>query len=237
MAYRKRRILHERNQLRLSSFRQVRRFQLLESFRDRVCEFGAAVGLRDRRKTCPLWNFRGTATISSSGASLNIQRGTFRLWVVASMLFVIGVGAASYSGIRQEFKNANTDWDAEVKKYGGYSLLPTDCEKARGIAGTDYDNTRNDGLCWYRTEDFRRLYPEYKDVSSGALSERLYAKAGRPLKQVHPWNMVMKTAGVAFGVPLAVLALGFSLFWDSPGFAVQLRGKPNSLTHCRHVRR
>jgi hypothetical protein len=150
--------------------------------------------------------------------AMNVRQGTFRLWVVASVLFVIGVGAASYGGIRQEFKNANADWDAEADKYGGYSLLPTDCGKARGTAGADYDNSQNDGLCWYRTRDFRRLYPEYKDLSNGALSEKLYAKAGQPLKHIHPWNMVMKTAGIAFGIPLAALALGFSLFWAFAGF-------------------
>jgi hypothetical protein len=65
---------------------------------------------------------------------MNIRCGVFRLWIVASVLFVIGVGAASYSGIHEEFRNAYTDWGAEVKKYGGYSLLPADCEKARGAA-------------------------------------------------------------------------------------------------------
>lgn len=154
----------------------------------------------------------------NSGASLNIRQGTLRLWVVASVLFAIGVGSASYSGICQEFKNANTDWDAEVKSYGGYSLLPADCGKARGTAGADYENTRNDGLCWYRTEDFRRLYPEYKDLSNRALSERLYAKPGQTLEHFHPWNTVMKAAGIAFGVPVAVLVLRFSLFWAFAGF-------------------
>jgi len=149
---------------------------------------------------------------------MNIRKGTFRVWVVASVLFVIGVGVISYGGIRQEFKNANIDWDAEVDKYGGYVVLPTDCGKARGRDGVDYDNSRNDGLCWYRTNDFRRLYPEYKDLNNKALSEKLYAKAGLPLEGIHPWNMVMKTACIAFGIPLAALALGFSLFWALAGF-------------------
>lgn len=69
---------------------------------------------------------------------MNIRQGMFRLWVIASVLFVIAVGVSSYSGIRQEFKDAYTDWDAVVKEYGGYTLYPTDCEKARGTAGTDY---------------------------------------------------------------------------------------------------
>ena len=149
---------------------------------------------------------------------INIRQGIFRLWIVSSVLFVIGVGAISYGSISEEFRVANTDWDAEAAKYGGWSLLPADCTKARGTAGIDYDASQKDGLCWYKTEDFRRLYPEYKDVSNSDLSEKLYAKAGRPLEHIHPWHKVMQTAGFAFGVPLAVLALGWSLLWAIAGF-------------------
>jgi hypothetical protein len=140
----------------------------------------------------------------------------FRLWLVLSILFVIGVGVISYGGIREEFRIAYTDWDGLAERYGGYSLYPVDCEKARGTLGADY--SRDEGLCWYKTEDFRRLYPEYKDVSNRVLSEMLCAKAGQPLQHVHPWNQVMKTAGIAFGVPLAVLAVGWSFIWAISGF-------------------
>lgn len=129
---------------------------------------------------------------------------------------------ASYSDIREEFRAAYTDWDAVVKQYGGYSLLPADCGNARGMAGADY--SQDEGLCWYKTDDFRRLYPEYKDLSNRVLSEKRYAKAGRPLEHIHPWNKVMKTAGIAFGVPLAVLAFGWSLIWAVAGF----RGRPHT---------
>jgi hypothetical protein len=43
---------------------------------------------------------------------LNIRQGLFRLWVIASVLFVVGVGVVSYRGIREEFRIAYTDWDA-----------------------------------------------------------------------------------------------------------------------------
>ena len=149
---------------------------------------------------------------------MNVRRGMFRLWAIGSVLFAIAVGAVSYSSITAEFRNANTDWDTEAAKFGGYSLLPADCSKARGVAGTDYTYSKNDALCWYKTEDFRRLYPEYKDLSDAVLSEKVYAKAGQPLRHFHPWIKVMTTAGMAFSVPLAVLALGFSLFWAFAGF-------------------
>jgi hypothetical protein len=131
-------------------------------------------------------------------------------------LFVICVFAVSYTSLREEFRIANTDHDAMAKGIGGSSLLPTDCAKARGVLGTDYSETQN--LCWYKTEDFRRLYPEYKDLSDKVLSEKLYEKVGQTLTHVHPWESVAKAAGVALGLPLATLVVGWSLLWAFSGF-------------------
>jgi hypothetical protein len=147
---------------------------------------------------------------------MNVRKGLLRLWIVGSILFVICAFAVSYSFLREEFRIANTDYDAMAKEIGGSSLVPTDCGRARGVLGTDYSETQN--LCWYKSEDFRRLYPEYKDLSDKALSEKLYEKAGQPLKHVHPWESIGKVAGVAFGVPVIVLLIGLSLLWALSGF-------------------
>jgi hypothetical protein len=154
--------------------------------------------------------------MAGSGERMNVRRGMFRLWIVSSALFVLGVGAASYNTIREEFRASGIDYDAIAKKYGAETLLPVDCGQARGVATTDY--ALNDGSCWYATAIFRRLYPEYKDLSDHDLYEKIYAKAGRPLTHPHPWVKVAETTGIAFGVPLAVLALGYSLSWALAGF-------------------
>ena len=153
---------------------------------------------------------------------MNVRQGMFRLWVVLSAVFVLGVVVASYSSIIQEFRFASQDWDAVFKEYGGSgSLIPVDCGQALGVLSTDY--SQSDGECWYVKDAFRNLYPEYKDLNDHDLNERLYAKAGRPLKHFHPWVKVGEAVGVAFGVPLAVLVLGFSLMWVGSGFS---RTKP-----------
>ena len=158
---------------------------------------------------------------------MNVRKGTFRLWVVLSVLFVIAIAVISYSDIHTEFRNAYTDWDADFAKYGGYSLLPADCEHAKGTLGIDYERN-DDGLCWYKFYDFRKLYPEYKDLSNHEFERRVYAKAGRPLTEFHPWIKVAKTAGVAFGGPFAILALGYALSWAIAGFKSQTP-TPNTL--------
>ena len=105
--------------------------------------------------------------------------------------------------------------------------MPVDCEHAKGTLGIDYERN-DDGLCWYKFYDFRKLYPEYKDLSNHELERRVYAKAGRPLTEFHPWIKVAKTAGVAFGGPFAILALGYALSWAIAGFKSQTP-TPNTL--------
>jgi hypothetical protein len=172
---------------------------------------------------------------------MNVKRGILRLWLVFSALFAAVVCCLSYSKIRNEFRISHTDYEAIAKKYGGVEVVPVDCEEARGLpqlpsgltlvtpevkgvpAGLTAeqltpDFSRKDGYCWYEMPAFRRLYPEYKDVSDGDLSEKLYAKVGQPLSHPHPWAIVGETAGIAVGWPLAVLALGWSLAWAFSGF-------------------
>jgi hypothetical protein len=148
---------------------------------------------------------------------MNVRKGTFRLWVVLSVLFVIGVAAFSYSDIHTEFRNAYTDWNAVATKLGGTNLVPADCDKARGTLETDY--TRDaDGVCWYEFSKFRALYPEYKDVSDKELDRRLYAKAGKSLVEFHPWQKLAKVVLLAIGMPFGFLALGYALVWALAGF-------------------
>jgi hypothetical protein len=127
------------------------------------------------------------------------------------VLFSGCVGAASYSTIREEFEIA-----ASKPSDSFIPDLPIDCSEARGKAEADY--RVSEGLCWYPEPTFRVLFPEYKDLDENSLSTRLYARAGRPLKPIRPWRTVLEKAGIAFGVPLAVLALGWSLIWAFSGF-------------------
>lgn len=160
-------------------------------------------------------------------------------------LFVIAVGVASYSEIRNTFEVENlTSRDI--------SMVPTDCSEARGTSGSDYvtlnhtalgaltneqlqffehllellgkeeDGARlKDGLCWYEMPKFRSQYPEYESLSDDQLSNRLYEKAGIHIKiATHQSGrrMLMERAGIALGVPVSVFILGWSLLWAFSGF-------------------
>jgi hypothetical protein len=143
---------------------------------------------------------------------INLRRGLFRLWIILACLFVITVGIASTGGIRDEFKRAST-----TNKWGWALMVPVDCSEARGKLASDYSKAK-DGLCWYEMPKFRTQYTEYKDLKDDQLSDRLYEKAGIPLTPIRPWTKVMQAAGIALGVPVAVLILGWSLMWAFSGF-------------------
>lgn len=145
---------------------------------------------------------------------MNARRGFFRLWIVFCVLVVIGVGVASYGDLRGEFTVAR---DLHTH------MLPVDCidwdyrgtvtEAARGTAGVDY--SFGGGHCWYRMENFRRLYPEYKELSDGSLFDRLQAKASL---NPRPWRTIVNLAEGTIGVLLAVFVLGYALIWAFGGF-------------------
>lgn len=97
--------------------------------------------------------------------------------MLGSILFVIGVAVVSYDVVASGFRRAadHKAWD-EV----GLILLPLHCKDARGTSGTDY--TGRDGpwsdysiepKCMYKMADFRRLYPESRDLSDNDLANKM----------------------------------------------------------------
>jgi hypothetical protein len=147
---------------------------------------------------------------------MNIRRGTFRLWLVLSAMFIIALAVIEFPSVRDEFRKVQSEKELS-DKWGWAELVPADCKIARGKLDTDYTRDKDD-LCWYEMPKFRALYPEYKGLKDDDLSRRLYAKAGQPLTEPHPWIKLAKVAAAAFGVPLGILILGASLFWAFAGF-------------------
>jgi hypothetical protein len=145
---------------------------------------------------------------------INVRRGLFRLWIIFACLCILVVGIVSSGSIREEFEKAS-----ERKSWGRGDILlvPVDCSDARGSLSSDYSK-EGDGRCWYEMPKFRAQYSEYKDLTDDQLSDGLYKKAGIALTPIRPWKKVMQAAGIAVGVPLAVLILGGSMIWALSGF-------------------
>jgi hypothetical protein len=154
---------------------------------------------------------------------MNLRRGFFRIWLVLSALYIIAVGALFYGDVSEQFRKAALG--AEFKKAGaGILLVPVLCKEARGKDGEDYDASgpwndyRAEKLCWYQEPKFRRLYPEYKDLTEDDLSDRLYQRAGLKIERAKPWVLVGTVAAIALSVPLAVFILGTAIGWAFAGF-------------------
>jgi hypothetical protein len=70
--------------------------------------------------------------------------------------------------------------------------------------------------------DFRRLYPEYKDLNDDTLSHRMYEKANIAIKPTpEPSTALGVAVAWSFGVPLAVLLFGVAIAWALSGFSSQ----------------
>jgi len=155
---------------------------------------------------------------------MNWKRGLFRLWLVLSALFIIATAVVSFPDVKGEFDKARLQAQAQAQQWPGELLVPVACSDARGKGGEDYEvppSWAGTNQCWYRVGKFRVLYPEYKDLSDKQLEDRLYEKAGMPRPHPSPWTLLLKTLGIAIGVPLMILVIGAALLWSFAGFAVE----------------
>ena len=154
------------------------------------------------------------------------SRGLFRLWLVSTLLWIAIVGVASRTQIRAAFSKAEEakQWDAV-----GTTMLPVNCNAAKGKEGTDFKKEeagpwidfRPDPkvrLCWYEASNFRPLFPEYADLSDRELEDKLYAAANLPVSTPHPWGDLASVIAAALGPPVLVLVLGGALMWALKGF-------------------
>jgi len=146
---------------------------------------------------------------------INLRRGLLRLWVTASVIWVLGVAGFTYVDINRSREVAA---QAASLPDGFQVIWPMRCSvELRGKFGTDYTK-ESDGLCWYTTHRFRALYPEYADIDDRKLASQLHAKAGVPLTEPSMWAIPSSRIAIAIGVPFAVLALGWALRWVLSGF-------------------
>jgi len=151
---------------------------------------------------------------------MNLRRGFFRIWLVASVLFAGSVAFLSYDKVSRDFRRAG--------HWPGHLLLPALCHddtrgkenvETRGKEGVDFDRVDlgansatfpRGNQCWYKIADFRRLYPEYEDLSDTDLSDRAYKRAGI-MTPARPWASLGLSILIAFGIPALVLAIGWAL--------------------------
>jgi hypothetical protein len=151
---------------------------------------------------------------------MNVRRGFFRLWLVFSFLFAMATFAISFKYIKGEFDQLSLK--ETISRLA--PMEPVDCSLARGTEGADYIKNLDpyaSSACWYEMPKFRKLFPEYADLTNDQLSEKLYPKVGLPLTKwddPSPIRTILIVIGIAIGVPALVLALGITFGWAFAGF-------------------
>jgi hypothetical protein len=128
---------------------------------------------------------------------MNLRRGLFRLWIVGAALFVLALAFVAYPSIKSAF-------DAVASKpYASSSLAPKPNTKIIEFEG--------------------QLHEFPADFTDQEIATALKSVSKQPwmFDPPNPWATLGAWAAIAFGVPLAVLALGSSLLWALSGFAVQ----------------
>jgi hypothetical protein len=150
---------------------------------------------------------------------MNIGRGLFRIWIVMSVVWLLGVAVVFFNRVKSEFVAANTDLSAY-----GTLMLPVSCKDARGQEGRDYENRpsnnyRASQVCWYESPKFHALYPEYKDLPDEQIWRKLYQRAGVEISPTpSPWMALGKALLIGVAGPLALLATGLVMGWIYLGF-------------------
>jgi hypothetical protein len=160
---------------------------------------------------------------------MNWRRGLFRAWLVGAVGFGVTVAALNYDQITNEFGQSKkaSDWSSEVKPFDvsgpATPMVPTPCNKARGIKDVDYITFEGAPGCWFQMPVFRRLYPEYSDIEESVLFHRLYELVPGSLgpsgpRQATPWKSVAHLAGIAIGIPVAIMLAAIIGAWVLAGF-------------------
>ena len=178
---------------------------------------------------------------------MNLRRGLFRLWIVGAMVFAIIVAILGYSDIKAKFEatpNEKTAQSALAQfrhrfEYGDLS----DAQLADRLYTKFYsDMPREEFDRWITVPQPQRKFVKFRgqlhdfpaDVTTKEIAATLettindrelmsqlsLSDAEVGIFPPNPWSALGGWAAIAFGIPLAVLALGASMVWAFSGFAV-----------------
>jgi hypothetical protein len=150
---------------------------------------------------------------------MNLRRGLFRLWLIGSALFVLAVAFVGYTEIKEQFtavaSMSKAEWPVQLagfrQRYPQYNHV-SDAQ----LMDAFYKNFYSD----LTREEFNKRMAAANSVIDPENLAQL-EKAVADIRVPDPWATLGTWAGIAFGIPLAVLVLGSSLGWALSGFAAE----------------
>lgn len=159
----------------------------------------------------------------AQGDQMNLKRGLFRVWIVASICWLIFVGSVSYWGVQRQI--AEADAFQRMKREG--FVIGTFCNEAKGQENVDFnrsgkafddaakETTGVDGAwCQYSLAGYRRAHPE----EASKTDDQILA-ANFITDYSHPWQTAFQGFLFAVAAPIALLLIWFVGAWVVSGFA------------------
>jgi hypothetical protein len=138
-----------------------------------------------------------------------MRRGLLRLWVIFAIIFIFAAITLNFDNL----KYSKSQFDPTTATLA----LPVDCTLARGELGKNYTSD-SEKYCWYTVSEFRKLFPEYKDLPDEKLSEKLYqSMKSKPDNHLF-WDAIHNILIYGFGIPFLLLALSLCFQWIVAGF-------------------
>jgi hypothetical protein len=165
---------------------------------------------------------------------MNWRRGLFRLWIVGTVLCVLAVAFVSYSDIKADFDvvaraskpEVTSSFIAEFRQqYPEYNNL-TDAQLLDAVYKKFYSDMPREQFEKQASEKISasnkivKFQGQLHEFPADFTDEQI-ATALKSTIIRSPWVTLGLWAGIAVGVPLAVLALGASLLWAFSGFAAE----------------
>jgi len=165
---------------------------------------------------------------------MNWRRGLFRLWIVGTVLCVLAVAFVSYSDIKADFDVVARASKPEVTSSFIAELRQQDPEFNNLTDAQLLDAVYKKFFSDMPREQFEKQVSEKISASNKAVkfqgqlhefpadfTDEQIATALKSTIIRNPWATLGVWAGIAAGIPLAVLVVGASLVWAFSGFAAK----------------
>jgi dephospho-CoA kinase len=161
---------------------------------------------------------------------INVVKGLFRLWIVASVAWILFVFFSLILTPGNTIQIAQKRVSLATKFFSTSHLLPIKCIDIHGVRSVDYFEYR--GMCWMPLDSFRSLYPERAASTDADLTVQMYSNEGFPAAEIGWAERLWRIIRAAFSVPLITLVGGLAAFWVGRGFRA-FAGRTDSVSENR----
>jgi hypothetical protein len=159
-----------------------------------------------------------------------------KLVALCSLFWIVAAGTGSFSAFKEQWDRGS--FIQELDEANAETLVPHDCETARGRYGIDFGLHKSwppDPIdlfgpplfarCYYPISNYRALYPEVARLTDSEIAYQLTREQHIDIIEPHYWPVIWRGLLFTLGPPFAVFAslIGLSLLIAWTADAIHLR--------------